>query len=118
MAGGTDVVHYIEAGLKASSTRGRVIAGNIANLNTRGFRRSEVAFEETLRRLIESGGDAGDLEPTVFQPRTTPINEHGSDVNMDLEVGQMIQNGLKGKVYMRTLAKLYDQMELAIRDRV
>ena len=43
------IVDYLEAGLKVSGLRGKVIANNIANLNTPGFKRSAVEFESSWR---------------------------------------------------------------------
>ena len=120
MSNGPEIVSYLEAGLKASGLRGRVIANNLANLNTPGFRRGEVRFEELLSRAMSSAtgdGPAG-VVPETYQPRTTPINGQGSDVNMDLEVGLMVKNSAKSRVLLRTLSKMYRQMEMAMSDKL
>ncbi|HUS92471.1 MAG TPA: flagellar basal body protein [Phycisphaerae bacterium] len=120
MATGPDIVRFIEAGLQAGGLRGKVIANNLANLNTPGFRRGEVRFEEMLSRAMTSGraADAGEVAPEVYCPGSTPINDQGSDVNLDLEIGLMVKNGGTSRVLLRTLSKLYRQMELAASDRV
>ena len=41
MADHLKMINYLEAGMKAEGLRQKVIANNIANMNTPGFRRSE-----------------------------------------------------------------------------
>ena len=119
MADGSNVVKFLEAGLNVAGLRGRVIANNIANLNAPGYQRGEVRFEELLAKAMAGGRetDLGDLRAEVIRPGTGPLNAQGNDVDLDLEVGQMIKNGAMSRVYLRTLAKIYSQMDLAMRDR-
>lgn len=122
MADGAGITDYLEAGLRAAGLRGRVIAHNVANLETPGFRRAEVRFEEMLARAMKQGGDEridlAEVVAQVIRPRSTPLDARGNDVNLDLEVGEMIKNGARYKTYVRILNRLYDQMEAAMRDRV
>ena len=120
MADGPGIIQYLEAGLRATGLRSQVISSNLANLSTRGFERSEVRFEDLLARAIEGGSpaDLGRIRPEVFQPHTTPVNDAGNDVDLDLEVGELVKNSAMSKVYLRTLAKMYSQMELAMKDQV
>jgi hypothetical protein len=37
---------------------------------------------------------------------------------MEVETGELIRNTLQSRVYLRTLAKIYSQVDLAIQDRV
>jgi len=97
------VIDYIEAGLKASRLRQSVIAHNIANLSTPGFRRGEVVFEEI---LAKAGAQ-------IVRPGDTPVNESGSDVSLEMEVGELVRNAASYKTYMRVLGRIYRQMEMA-----
>jgi flagellar basal-body rod protein FlgB len=118
MAGRTDIIGYLEAGLKAAGLRGKVIGNNIANLDTPGFRRSEVRFEDLLAKAMDGGAvDLADVAPKVYQPRNTAVAGGDNDVDLDKEVGEMIENGARSRVFLRAMAKLYSQMELAIRDK-
>ncbi len=116
----SDKVHniddYLIAGLKTASMRGAVIANNIANLETPGYRRRDVEFETMLASAMSRGKeiDLDDIQPRIFQPMNTQVNSSGNDVNIELEVGQMIKNSARYKTYMRLLSKLYSQMQLAI----
>ena len=81
MARGPSVTDYLEAGLKAASLRGKIISNNVANMDTPGFRRSEVRFEQLLAKAM-TGGKEADLDavaPKIIQPQNTGLNEQGND---------------------------------------
>ena len=120
MAKTADIVELLEAGLRASALRSRVIANNIANLQTPGYRRQAVRFETFLAEQLSSGGriDLSELAPEVFEPRTGRPDPTGNDVNFDAEFGEMIKNGAMYKTYLRLMARTYRQMELAIRQEL
>jgi flagellar basal-body rod protein FlgB len=112
-----NILNYLEAGLTAESARQKAIANNVANMNTPGYRRSDIRFEELLARALESGGevDLSELKPLFYQPQTTPVKGNGNDVALDMEVGEMVKNSLRYKTYMLLLKKKYRQMEAAMR---
>ena len=65
-----------------------------------------------------SDADLRGLSAQIVQPANTPVDENGNDVSLDQEVGEMIRNGAKSRVFLRGLVKLYTQMELAARDKI
>jgi flagellar basal-body rod protein FlgB len=109
-------IRLIEASLAARSLRSRVIANNIANINTPGFRRGQVQFEQLLEQALRGGHgrDPAKLQPQVVQPMDTPFNDAGSDVSLDQEIGDMVTNSAMYKTYMRVLERLYRQMDMAM----
>jgi flagellar basal-body rod protein FlgB len=109
-------IRLIESSLAASALRSKVVANNIANLSTPGFRRSQVRFEELLGEALKTGRakDLQHLAGEVFQPLDSPFNDAGSDVSLDQEVGELVKNSAMYKTYMRMLNRLYQQMEMAI----
>lgn len=54
------LVAFTEKMLDVTTARHRVVANNLANINTPGFKRSEVSFEEALER-IKGSKDETDL---------------------------------------------------------
>jgi len=111
------VMDLLTAGMRTESLRQQTIANNIANINTDGFRRSEINFEDVLAKALDKQGsfDPDTLEPDIFQPEDTPINEFGSDVGLDTEVGEMAKNSLRHRTYMLVLKKKYQQMDEAMK---
>ena len=111
-----NIFDFLDAGIRAENLRQKSIANNIANLGTPGYRRLDVKFEEILSKSLDDQGsvDTNDLEPLLFNPKDTPINENGNDVNMESELGRLIENSVKYKTYIRLLNKKYQQIESAI----
>ena len=110
------IIALIEAGIKAESLRQKAIANNIANLETPGYRRIDVKFEEFLAKSLDSSGsvDLSKLEPQIYRPKQTPVKSNGNDVTLENEVGAMIKNSLRYTTYIRLLNKKYRGIELAI----
>jgi len=110
------IVELLEAGLRAENLRQRAIANNVANLETPGYRRIDVKFEELLAKALNSPGevDLEEIEPQIYQPKKTPMKSNGNDVNLETEVGQLVKNTLRHNAYIRLLNKKYKQIELAI----
>ncbi len=112
----SNIVDILEAGIRAESFRQKAIANNVANLETPGYRRIDVKFEELLAKALDSPGsvDLSEIEPLIYQPKKTPVKSNGNDVNLETEVGEMVKNTLRHKAYIRLLQKKYRQMELAM----
>jgi flagellar basal-body rod protein FlgB len=112
----SNILDFLEAGIRAESLRQKTIANNIANLETPGYRRIGVKFEKLLASALDSSGsaDLSEIEAQIYQPKQTPVKSNGNDVNLEVEVGEMVKNTLRHKVYIRALSKKYRQMELAM----
>jgi flagellar basal-body rod protein FlgB len=120
MADVPDVARVLQTAIEGANLRQKVIANNIANVETPGYRRRESLFEMIMADAIEDG-NAADLhenEAWVFTPRTTPVGEGGNDVQLDSEVGDLVHNSLMYKTYVRLLGRTYRQMDMAIRDEL
>ena len=105
----------IEAALKAENLRQK--ASNIANLETPGYRSVDVKFEDMLDKAMQqaSKSGSGDVEAELYQPCNSAVNEKGNDVDLETEIGKMVENTLRHKAYIRILNKKYQQMELAVK---
>lgn len=111
------VLNLLEAGMRAEGFRQQTIARNLANMNTDGYRRVDINFEQALEKAMGDNGEISteDLAVKTFEPLNTSVNEHGSDVNLDTEVGEMVKNSLRHRTYMLVLKKKYAQMDEAIK---
>ncbi len=108
-------IQTLQAALHAASMRQSAIANNLANIDTPGYRRHEVQFEEMLADAINSGreSDLSRIVPELHRPMDTPVDENGNDVSMEAEVGDLMRNTAMYKTYMRLLNRLYRQIEMA-----
>lgn len=111
------LLNYLHAGINAESMRQSVIANNMANMNTKGYRKFDIKFEEAFAKIIDNDEDINpnDIEVELTQPKNTPINAQGNDVNIHAEVGALVKNTIRHKAFVRILAKKYAQYELAMR---
>lgn len=115
----SSIIDLLEAGIRAEGLRQKSIASNIANLETPGYRRLDVKFEEMLARALDSSGavDPDAFEPELYQPENTPIRSNGNDVNMEAEIGELLKNSLRHTTYIRLLQKKFSQIQAAITTR-
>ena len=111
-----NMVDIIEAGISAESLRQRVIANNVANLETPGYRRMDVKFKDLFAKAMDSAGgvDLGKVELGTYQPKNTPVKSNGNDISLEVEVGEMVKNSLRHTALIRVLQKKYEQMNMAI----
>lgn len=95
----------IKKSLDAASTRGQVIANNVANINTAGYKRYYVTFEDTLNDSIDNitmkkdsplhlddGNGFGEI--SVKQDTTSSMRNDGNNVDIDAEMSNQAQNTL------------------------
>jgi flagellar basal-body rod protein FlgB len=109
------IIDMLTAGMRGASARQTVIAENIANAQTPGYRRRVLEFENVLAKALESGDvTSGALDARVVMPDSTPANETGNNVDLEMEIGELLKNSSTYKTYLRVLNKVYRQMELAM----
>jgi flagellar basal-body rod protein FlgB len=89
---GTD--RYLRAAMSGLAARQRAIANNVANVDTPGFKASEVRFEDTLKSAIARGKSSGSLDQTSLNAAvshgtlldTTTSRADGNNVDIDREM--------------------------------
>ncbi|MBN2312757.1 MAG: flagellar basal body rod protein FlgB [Sedimentisphaerales bacterium] len=103
----SSTVDLLAAAMQAEALRQKAIANNIANLETPGYRRVDVKFEELLVKAMDSEGrvDVSNVKPVLYQPKNTLVKANGNDVNYETEVGHMVKNSLRYETLARLLAK-------------
>lgn len=93
------VFTMLQRGLDATALRQRVIANNVANINTPGFKKSYVSFEDQLQSVIGKIGAplkgthplhigvvGPDIKPEVKQVKETTMRFDGNNVDIDEEM--------------------------------
>ena len=103
--------------LDASSLRGRVIQGNLANSNTPGFKRKIVQFEQQLSDALTNNPRLAErLQPSVENDEITPGKPDGNNVNMELEMNALRENRLTYETYATILEGHMNLIDAAIRE--
>jgi flagellar basal-body rod protein FlgB len=87
----------LERAMSGAAYRQRLLANNIANANTPGYRRSDVDFHGTLQRALETGSDEAGIERAAFTAVTDPTTGRadGNNVDMDAEMASLSENAIE-----------------------
>ena len=103
----------LEDALRGLATRQRVIADNIANVQTPGFLARRVDFESSLRSAIDSGM-ASPATVDISQS-TAPTRLDGNNVNLDDETVDLMQTGLRYQTMLEGMNAKFRLLGTAIR---
>ena len=115
-------------GLNAATMRQQVTAHNLANLNTPGFKRSDVSFESELK---QAQGKIGTPllrthekhfpvppnlppDPKIKTDTTTVRRIDGNNVDLEREMLNLVSNQLRYNAYVQRLNKRFDQWRYVI----
>lgn len=103
----------LKKSLDASSLRQKVISHNLANINTKGYKRSEVVFEEKLKqemgRLQNDPDYVDSIEPEVVTDNSTSFNMDGNNIDLDVEMANMAANDI---LYNTLVAQLNNRISV------
>ncbi|MEK7776578.1 MAG: flagellar basal body rod protein FlgB [Planctomycetota bacterium] len=112
--------NLLEKMLNVSTTKHKVIANNIANVNTPGYKRMEVSFEDQLSRAIQDApvSKLVNLQPKIVVSKdkegSGSIRNDGNNVNIDSEITSLVRNTLSYSIYTQLLGKKMDMVKSAI----
>jgi flagellar basal-body rod protein FlgB len=105
--------------VEATNLRHRVLAMNIANVNTPGFHRLDVDFEGSLQKQMSQGGSG---QHTPVQPRVVEgggglTRADGNNVDIDREMGRLTKNALLHNLYSQLQSGNMARMRSALTGR-
>jgi flagellar basal-body rod protein FlgB len=92
--------------LDVYSVRHRVIAQNVANVNTPNYHRLDVAFEDAFARALSSHDPAALLrvQPAVVENAEGPERADGNNVDIDTEMSGLEKNTLLYRTFVQIIA--------------
>ena len=95
----------LQAAISGLSTRQRVTANNIANLETPGFTAGTVDFETSLAQAVDAGRPA---DTAVSQGSSSaPAGINGNNVSLDTEMVTATKTGLQEQLLTGALTSKY-----------
>ena len=123
-------VPVLNAVLDVTQLRQRVIANNIANVSTKGYRKKDVQFQEYLDSFVRKPAVEGRVEngrpifipksitnPEVFESETG-VNDAGiNNIDIDREMADLAENHLFFNVGQRLLRGQFDGLKKSIAGR-
>jgi flagellar basal-body rod protein FlgB len=117
--------------LNGLSARQKVIANNLANINTPGFKRSTVQFEKVLQESIATGKYNGvSLKTTnpkhitvnksdsfpIVTDQSTGMRNDGNNVDMEQEVAQLTKDTLQYYSLVQLVNQNFSQLRTVVNE--
>ena len=110
--GGPDAVDAaLHSALDGIAMRQRVIADNIANVDTPGFRATSVDFETSLQAAIASGDPSAAQVTTT--PTDTPVGANDNNVDLRKETLAAVQSQFQYQVISRAAGDRFELLRTA-----
>jgi flagellar basal-body rod protein FlgB len=107
----------LASALTLHQRRHEVLASNLANVETPGFRARELDFQQALRTAFEATrpAEAGPgLGPHVVEDAEAPARADGNTVDVDLQMAKLSANGGRYVALAKLLQTRILQLRLAI----
>ncbi|WP_350344944.1 flagellar basal body rod protein FlgB [Proteinivorax tanatarense] len=120
----------LEKGIEGSTKRQQVLTNNIANVDTPGFKRSDVTFQGELYKALNEKGlqgqtshrnhipigrrDLGDVHPNKQRDYSTSMREDGNNVDIELESSAMAKNGIYHSTMTQSLNNKFGLLKTVI----
>jgi flagellar basal-body rod protein FlgB len=107
-------ISALHAALRGLSARQRVIADNVANLETPRFLAGRVSFEATLAEALETGSDPlSTVEPAITRS-LEPTAPNGNNVVLEEETLNGVETGLRYELVTTALSDKFRLLRIAI----
>jgi flagellar basal-body rod protein FlgB len=110
-------LNHLSKLMDAAELRQQVISHNLANVNTPGYHRLDVDFEEALAEQVKGGSMGSGTVPTpqVHEEKGLPTRPDGNNVDVDREISQLNRNAMMFQTYSQLIVSQFDLMRRAIR---
>jgi len=121
-------VNFLYKGLDAAWLRNEVIADNITNAETPGFKRSFVEFESLLQSNISDNAElkttrdnhiktvSGDVQPKIRQDQKTTVRMDGNNVDIEYEMNELAKNTIWYQYMIQKVSKEIGRLKLVINE--
>lgn len=124
-----DTYGLLKSGINASNVRAKVIANNMANINTKDYKRFNVVFEENLKK--ENTSSDFELKRTnpahfasensktdnigIEQDKSTSMRSDGNNVDLDVEKVNQAANTLKYNALITKINGKFNDLKMVIK---
>ncbi|WP_352419593.1 flagellar basal body rod protein FlgB [Proteiniborus sp.] len=125
-----DTSDFLKKALDGSSLRHAAISNNIANVNTPGYKRVTVEFENLLKDELEKnklrlnttnakhiGGNLGNTPySTIRTHNNIAVRRDGNSVNIDVEIAERAKNEIYYNAISRQISRQFDAINSVINE--
>jgi len=91
--------------------RQKLVASNIANADTPGYRTKDIDFQSEFARAVDGGS-----EPTVIEPQNLPSKTDGNNVDLDREARLLAENAMRFQIATNFVRSDISTIRLALQD--
>lgn len=121
-----NLINLLEKAMNGSALRHSVLANNIANVNTPGFKRGDLDFRSCFDEAMESQLGLETTSPLhikrlnkknspeIIIDTQTSLRNDGNNVDVDIELATMAENNL----YFNSLAQLLSSQLSMLRQAI
>ncbi len=106
-----NILSLLERGLNVRSFNHKVLASNIANVDTPGYKQKEIDYRAELDRPESTTADMKVTEKTSFDGATAI---DGNTVNIENQIVNMTENTMMFNSFVQLLNKRFSMLKYAI----
>ena len=126
-SGAFNYINVLDKAADASWIRNNAIANNIANVDTPGYKRQDVNFEEQLRKAMKNSRytsidervanvDLERLDPITYRDHSTlSYRLDGNNVDIDTENVQLASNQIRYQGLTDSITKHFQGLQLVMK---
>lgn len=127
---GSGIYNYINLLSKAADAswvRNTVLNNNLANVSTPGFKRSDIAFEDYLKKELSSAGtnvfmdqavagvDLSKLNVTTYvDQKELSYRLDGNNVDVDVENANLAQNSIRYYTLLDSITQEFSRIRMVL----
>ena len=123
-----DYINVLDKAADAAWLRNQAIDNNIANVDTPGYKRQDVAFESELKKAIGRSSDTSNMDQRVASIRTAQLKPKaytdlsgysyrldGNNVDIDTENVMLAENQIKYQGLMNSISEEFANLKMVMK---
>lgn len=122
-------IDFLEKAMNGSWLKNKAIANNISNVNTPGYKREVVNFEDVLKselnmtsgvKISKTNSNHLDMHnaynPTIEKVENTSFRKDDNNVNIDIEMAEYSKNAIHFHFLTKQMNSQFSRIRSAIKD--
>jgi flagellar basal-body rod protein FlgB len=120
---GNTPISFLEKALDRSSMTQRVIAQNIANVDTPNYKAKRVEFKSELQSAFQArrtdprhfsfSGDSGGMR--IVTDNSHAVQNNGNNVDMDSEMVDLAKNQIAYQAYSEAISRKFNEWKIVLK---
>ncbi len=122
-------IDFLSSLLDVKMKRHELLSNNLANVDTPGYKRYDIAFEELLKsklnrrtiplvttseKHIDARKQLMDIKPKVYREEDYRFRNDGNNVDIDKEMVELAKNTLSYNIISEQISKNFKMLQTAI----